>query len=396
MSQTEAQLIASNSVADGDIVGMSSSKLSGALPAISAAALTNIPASTTRTRNKVINGGMVIAQRGNVTNHGTSDTYTAVDRFCTRVGSSFNFDISSFQSSDSPDEFGNSLKISPDSTQTPSGGENGGIKTVFEGFDFQNFAFGTSSAKPMTLSFYAKSGSSGAGKYGIEVIAIGNGGTIQQTRAFTITSSWQRFTFTFEANGGATSSNIKNDNTKSFEIIWHLASGDSDKADPITTWQTATSMKSQTGMANFMSSTSNEFYLTGVQLEVGSTATDFEFRSRADEIAACQRYFVKQSGGSDVYIYAAKGQGSGSCDVGIKLNVPMRASPSITCSSNRFFRSTTSSFSSSSTNPSVVQFDSATVFSPVLAVNVSGHSSTNNEAGGWAPTGTELILDAEL
>ena len=243
-------------------------------------------------RNKVINGAALVTQRGTISDHGTSGKYTAVDRFCTKIGSSFNFDITSSQSTDAPAGFQNSLKLSPDSTQTPTSSANGAIQTKLEGQDLQDFAFGTSSAKPMTLSFYAKSGSAGAGTYSIEMQYVSSSGSLyHQTRAFTITSSFQRFTFTFEANGDSTSVAMKNDNSDTLRIVWHLASGQDDKTSAITTWTNTGAMKTITGMDNFMSSTSNEFYITGVQLEVGSVATDFEHRSFAQELALCQRYF---------------------------------------------------------------------------------------------------------
>ena len=249
-------------------------------------------------RNKVINGAALVSQRGTITDHGTSVKYTAVDRFCTRIGTSFNFDITSSQSTDAPAGFQHSLKLSPDSTQTPSGSANGGIQTKLEGQDLQDFAFGTSSAKPMTLSFYAKSGSAGAGTYSIEMQWVSTGGSLyHQTRAFTITSSWQRFTFSFAANGGSTSQAMKSDNSDTVRIIWHLASGPDDETSAITTWTNTGAMKTITGMDNFMSSTSNEFYITGVQLEVDDqgtgVATDFEHRSFAKELALCQRYYFR-------------------------------------------------------------------------------------------------------
>ena len=152
----------------------------------------------------------------------------------------------------------------------------------------------------MTLSFYAKSGSAGAGTYSIDIHYVAAGGAAkQQTRAFTITSSWQRFIFTFEANGTATSDAIRNTTSEGLRIFWHLASGPDDLTSAITTWTSTASMKTVTGMDNFMSSTSNEFYITGVQLEIGSHATAFEHRTFGDELALCQRYFYMAASGED-------------------------------------------------------------------------------------------------
>ena len=96
-------------------------------------------------RNKVINGGMVINQRAS-SYTSTGGEYT-LDRYNHASGSSFTFDTTTTQDSSTPDGFSKSLKITPDSTQTPTGSHNGVIRQVFEGQDFQDLAFGTSSAK---------------------------------------------------------------------------------------------------------------------------------------------------------------------------------------------------------------------------------------------------------
>ena len=118
--------------------------------------------------------------------------------------------------------------------------------------------------------------------------------------------------------------------------------------------------------------TNATFDITGIQLEVGSQATAFEHRGFGEELSLCQRYFQKFSGGtSDQYMFASKGNGSNSCDVGIPLNVPLRASPSLTCSASRFFSTSTGTYSSSTSNPSVAGYDT-TLHSPMLAISVGG------------------------
>ena len=276
MSQTKAQLVSGTTAQDLTVDNINT---------------TSVNSSQLSNRNKIINGEALVSQRG-TTIHGASVTYTAIDRFATRIGSSYDFDVEVSQSTDTPAGFSKSLKISPRATSTPSGSQNGGFQQRIEGQNIQDFGFGTSSAKPITLSFYAKSGSSGAGTYSLDIRARKvNGSDYIQTRAFTVTSSWQRFTFTCEANGLATSESLINNNTTGFVIIWHLASGPDDQEAAKTTWVADGSMKTVSGMSNFMSATANEFYITGVQLEVGSTATDFEHRSFGQDLALCQRYF---------------------------------------------------------------------------------------------------------
>ena len=251
------------------------------------AKITSIGGAPLSHRNKVINGGMVINQRAS-SYTSTGGEYT-LDRFQHAAGSSFTFDTTTTQDSSTPDGFSKSLKITPDSTQTPTGSHNGTIRQVFEGQDFQDLAFGTSSAKSVTVSFYAKSSSQNNNhQYGVQLRCRDGSSTQYVNQAFTVTSSWQRFTMTFVGN---TSMTIRNDNQVGFEVCFHLASGSTDIVSAASTWTTSGSFLTVTGQSNFMDNTSNEFYLTGVQLEVGDTATSFEHRSIGDELARCQRYF---------------------------------------------------------------------------------------------------------
>ena len=134
------------------------------------ASLTAIGGAQLSNRNKVINGEMKISQR-----HGTSsvalsstEQYT-VDRYKNDIGGGYGCDWTASQSTDAPVGFSNSLKIENDSAVTPGANENGGMATFLEGQDLQDFEFGTASAKPMTVSFYAKAGGSAAGTYCLKI-----------------------------------------------------------------------------------------------------------------------------------------------------------------------------------------------------------------------------------
>ena len=101
-------------------------------------------------RNRVINGSMIINQRAS-SYTSTGEEYL-LDRFNHRTGSSFTFDTTTTQDTSAPDGFTKSLKITPDSTQTPSGSHNGMIATLLEADSLIGFASGTSSAKKFVLS----------------------------------------------------------------------------------------------------------------------------------------------------------------------------------------------------------------------------------------------------
>ena len=284
------------------------------------AKLTSVNGGQLSHRNKVINGGMLINQRAS-SYTSTGGEYT-LDRFNHASGSAFTFDTTTTQDSSTPDGFSKSLKITPDSTQTPTGSHNGTIRQVFEGQDFQDLSFGTSSAKSVTVSFYAKSSSQNNNhQYGVQLRCRSGSTTQYVSQAFTVTSSWQRFTMTFVGNTGVA---IRNDTSVGFEICFHLASGPDDIVSAKSTWTTSAAFQTVTGQSNFMDNTSNEFYLTGVQLEVGDTATSFEHRSFADELARCSRYCQVWGRGYCI----GNAVGSNDINIGVPLTTPLRDTPS--------------------------------------------------------------------
>ncbi len=311
------------------------------------AKLTSIGGGGLSHRNRVINGSMIINQR--------SSSYTAtgeeylLDRFNHRTGSGFTFDTTTTQNTSAPDGFTKSLKITPDSTQTPSGSHNGMIGHLIEADNLLGFASGTSSAKSFALSFYAKSSSQNNNhQYSVQISKVNSGGTYYyQNRSFVVTSSWQRFTVVFPAD---TSNNIATGNGEGLRILWHLSAGPDDIASAVTSWTSSNGNHAVTGQSNFMDNTSNEFYLTGVQLEVGDTVTSYEHRSIGEELSRCQRYYYKDA---NIDHRMADGQiacnttGAYALPVGGAHPTTMRANPTLTLSNMGY---SGCSFNSSNTN----------------------------------------------
>ena len=286
-------------------------------------------------RNKVINGSMIHSQRGSSFTATADGTYT-VDRFSHVVRGTFAGTYT--HSTDSPDGFKNSLKVVPTSTYTPTASDNAVISHKIEGQDLQDLAFGTSSAKKITVSFYAKTGSTNSGdqfSFQLRAYTSGDGSATKiQTRSFTATSSWQRFTFSFV---GDTAYTLINTNALGIDCMWHLAAGPNDIQAAITSWTTSGSFTAVTGQSNFLDNTSNEFYLTGVQFEVDHTgsgvATDFEHRSVADELRRCQRYYYQYyTGTEDGYYFYQYVSSNRMMD--IQHPVPMRTDPTPTVTYN--------------------------------------------------------------
>ena len=260
-----------------------------------------IPATPLSHRNMVINGGMKVNQR-KIANlaQGTSNQYT-VDRFVTLVTESFDFDTTINRIDLSGSDIAttgqtSALKIEADSTQTPSGSANAGIATQLEGQDVQRLLYGTSAARDSVLTFWAKGSTNSVGTYACQISYIDSSSNwYSQYHTFSLTTSWTKYTINVGGNGTSTSSGPVNSNAMGFNITWWLACGPDDLVSATSTWVSNPSPTYQgvTGMSNFLDDASNEFYLTGVQFELGTVATPFEHRSIAEELDRCQRYYQK-------------------------------------------------------------------------------------------------------
>ena len=360
-------------VADARISTLTASKLSGALPAISALNLTNVPAAnvvgvhtslnitgstTTGTavvgggvtisesgieasgigitvaningtqlggrRNKIGNGAMRISQRG--TSFASASNEYTLDRF--RIQNSHDGAVTITQSTTSPDGFSNSLKVDVTTADTSiAASQYLQLAHRMEAQDLQDLAFGTSAAKSITVSFYVRSNLTGTYTFNIQQ-ADNSSKQVSQTYTIDSADTWERKTFTF---AGDTSGVINNDNTQGLVLYWNLSIGNTyTTGTSRAAWTTFTNPDFAAGhTANLLSSTSNEFYLTGVQFEIGSQATVFEHRSFAEELALCQRYcYVWKS--SVAYSNMAVGYMTDANNVDVIFNLPqiMRTSPS--------------------------------------------------------------------
>ena len=280
-------------------VSASSDAITVANDGTASANLTSVGGAPLSNRNKVINGAMQVSQRGTSFSCNTTEIYT-IDRFKTEMGSSFDFDTTITQENDTPDGFQKSLKVTPDATKSVSGSHNAGIYTLLEGQDLQDFKSGTSGAKKIVYSFFAKSGSSNNGHQYSVFVRLRNGSNYyKQVRAFTVTSSWQRFSFAFDLDTSTNQIGTASADACMFGCF--LVCGPDDLIAETTSWVgTSSTFLGATGQSNFMDNTSNEFFITGVQLEISDSgvASDFEHRSFAQELKLCSRYYQKQLSGN--------------------------------------------------------------------------------------------------
>ena len=241
-------------------------------------------------RNKVKNGSMIVNQRGNQSSVTTS--VYGLDRFKVQEAADVTYDIN--QSTESPNGFANSFHIDIQGAQaSPSASHFMQLMTALEGFDVQDFAKGTSEAKQYAVSFYIKTNVTG--NYALQIT---DDNSRSCSQIYTVSdTNWNRYTVIFPAD---TTGAIDNDNTEGLRLTWHLLVGtDRTSGTMNTTWAATTTANIAAGQnANVASSTSNNWYITGVQLEVGGTVSDFEHLSFGQELHRCARYYQKQLSGN--------------------------------------------------------------------------------------------------
>jgi hypothetical protein len=243
-------------------------------------------------RNLIINSAMQVAQRGTSSTGITTSGYKTVDRFKTNISSLGTYTQS--QSTSAPNGFAFSLKMDCTTADaSPSAGDYLNVATIFEGQNLQLLKKGTSDALQMTLSFWVKSAKTGT--YIVEFNDTDNSRSTSQSYTISSANTWENKTITVPAD---TTGTLTNDENSSLEVIFWLAAGSNLTSGTLATvWESRTNANRAVGQVNLSDSTSNDWYITGVQLEVGEQATPFEHRSFGDELQRCERYYEKAVGG---------------------------------------------------------------------------------------------------
>jgi hypothetical protein len=239
-------------------------------------------------RNIIINGDMSIAQRGTSFTGISSGANYGLDRFSLTVSTAGTWTQS--QSTDVPAGQGFTQSAKLDCTTANASLSSASalyFRQSFEGQNLQYLKKGTSSAESITASFWVKSN-----KTGTYICELYDGDNARQiSKSYTIDSAdtWEKKTITF---AGDTTGAFDNDNGNSLRLSWWLGAGSSYTSGTLnTSWNTSTNANRVVGQVNLADSTSNEWYITGVQLEAGTTASDFEFLPHDVNLQRCQRYY---------------------------------------------------------------------------------------------------------
>jgi len=255
-------------------------------------------------RNIIINGAMQVAQRGTSATGLGAETSLLLDRFSFGAGATAGRATMS-QVADVHDGFANALKLDCTTADTSiAANEQAYVIYKFEGQELQQLKKGTSGAEKMTLSFYVKGNA--AATYTAEFYDADNNRHIAQE--FSVGTDWSRITLTYV---GDTTGAYDDDNALSLYLfIWlHAGSNFTSGTFVSNTWASVSNtIRVGDNQTSFFDSTNRTFFITGVQMEVGSVATPFEHRSFGEELALCQRYYT-QSGYGEAATLRSHGPG---------------------------------------------------------------------------------------
>ena len=282
-------------------------------------------------RNIIINGAMQVAQRNTsaVTGLGASADYFTVDRFKMHFANTAGRLTMSQEAITDLSGFSEAIKLDCTTADTSiAAGELASIQTRFEGNDLQQLKKGTSDAEKITVSFYVKGNASAT--YTCEL--YDNDNNRHNGQEFSVTTSWTRVVLTF---AGDTTGALGNDSGNSFQINWNLHAGSTYTGGTFSsnTWNTTTNQRIGDNQTSFFDSTDRTFFITGIQMELGSQATPFEHRSFGEELALAQRYFYKWES-SSTYAGVGVGRAYDTSNAVAMINTPcaMRANATVTVS----------------------------------------------------------------
>ena len=335
-----------------------------------------------------LNGAYQVWQRGTSATT-VSDGLFLADRFKLFEGTDGSFTTE--RSTDAPEGFGysNKLQVTTADTSLASGNYVQYVHYL-EGQDLQQLAYGTSSAKYVTLSFWVKS--SKTGSYGL---TYRKQGSAQYPAVFIINSAntWEKKVIVIPPL--TTGSLMPNDNTIGLFLSWNLAFGSTYTNATADQWTTTNANYSTPEQVNWMDSTSNDFYITGVQLELGKVATPFEHRSYGEELAACQRYFERMTFTSFQYTpIVCYNESTSNARGSLQYQVTKRAAPTFSATSNAFVATSTGATGT----PVSLTSDSQTVTNARVLITNSNSTLVDGGASHiqmYISSG-QISLDAEL
>ena len=343
-------------------------------------------------KNRIINGDMRIDQR----NAGASTTPTsigvgvyALDRWVTFASQASRFSIQQNAGSVTPPAgFTNYLGITSLAATSVGASDYFIVSQKIEGFNAADLNWGTANAQSITISFWVRS--SLTGTFGGVVTNNAQNRTYPYTYTVNSANTWEQKSITI---AGDTTGTWLTNNSTGLWLIFGFGAGSS-QSSTAGAWG-STSALSATGATSVVGTNGATFYITGVQLEVGSTATSFDYRPYGTELALCQRYYYRQTSVATSDIFGTALNDSTTLANGfVNFPVSMRAAPTaleqngtashyrVQITGNNINCSSVPSFNSATTWGSSVLF---TVASGLTAGQASFLRSNNTSAYlGWS------------
>ena len=338
---------------------------------------------------------MQVAQRDTQVTGNTSSGYTTVDRFQLAIAAAGTWTTDQSSVTDLAG-FSKAFKV----TCTTANGDANNLSNAagvqacqyrFEGQDLQGFHKGFSSAKQYALSFYVKSNKTGT--YNVELLDNDNSRHICKSYTISSASTWEKKTLILDAD---TTGKFDNDTNLSLQLRWYLSVGTNFTSGTLaTSWASNTSANKAVGNVNLAQATSNFWEITGVQLEVGSVATDFEHRSFGQELELCKRY-CQVIGESGKFIgHSAYYRGT-TVEIQVAFHPQLRANPTFSATSGSdyyyFYRDSGFDVFDAWTDIGSMGAKGGAVYSNHSSVSVT----TTGKAGGLYTLHGKLTFSAEL
>ena len=241
-------------------------------------------------KNYIYNGDTSLCQRAtSVANIGNGDTgYHVQDRWQVQESGSVQSEFTMSRATEVPSGFQYSMKLDCTTAESAvAADEVWWLEQRLEGQDLYAWKKGTSDAVSVTLSFWVN-----ATKTGTNIVSLYDADNTRHiSKSYTVNSSdtWEHKTITF---AGDTTGVFDRDANVSLQLIFWLVAGSNYTSGTLaTSWASYTAANAAVGQINNLDSTSNNFHITGIQLELGAVATEFQNETFAENLARCQRYY---------------------------------------------------------------------------------------------------------
>jgi hypothetical protein len=277
-------------------------------------------------RNKIINGNMVIDQRNAGASVTPADGAYTLDRWQYQASQASKFTVQQNAASVTPPTgFSNYLGATVAASVSVGSGDYFGLLQRIEGFNFADMAWGTASASPITVSFWVRS--SLTGTFGGSLRNSAQNRSYPFTYIISSANTWEQKTVTIAGDTSGTW--VGATNGTGLQVWFALGTG-STYSGTSGAWAGANYL-SATGATSVVATNGATFYITGVQLEAGTTASPFEYRQYGTEFQLCQRYFSLMAGGGA----CGTAESNNRASVTYQFSVPMRTAPTGTLNASK-------------------------------------------------------------